>query len=255
MPPEKKSATPSQLKKFHAAAEEFRKDLENQPNPRRDRWPYDVRLFGQRDFIASNPELIDTIIALEPGVTACRGKGCQQIKGYYPRFINHLFYDIFYSLDFDNLATPQNKASVLGMQKIHHFARDQVSTKPATAEYLAFAKSHYWEILDQSIGHFEHDDILPAAKSVFLNPKTLRKERSDAFNFLITSYHYDDKADPELKKIIEATRKNPPDRDTLFTILNAEVEDGTLSEMAALMELEDWDEAQGDYDDDCEEDH
>jgi hypothetical protein len=129
-------------------------------------------------------------------------------------------------------------------KRISSYALGQVTGKRVRSKRAADLRGDHWQILADIVERFYVQEIIELARRVACDEKASTPERRGALSCLLSQYDGDE-ADKETQSIIEQIRKSPPDRDTLFMILDAEVNLGILSKTAALIELEDWEENNG----------
>jgi hypothetical protein len=84
---------------------------------------------------------------------------------------------------------------------------------------------------------------LPLALETAADKRRLEVEREGAIQFL-AAYWADEDPDKATIDLLEDLRKNPPNRDFLVTVLQARIELGLDDEMTALFDVEDWDDAE-----------
>lgn len=200
---------------------------------------------------------LDALLEAAPEFEAYRGKGMQTINDGYPKIFKSILMEIEYG-PLSSSASPAayTKKSVhSALQKIAPFAleRAQGDGKPIRSQRAARMRQTYWELLTDISEYFSFAEALDLAKNVARNAKASIPERRGALGYLLTHLSLENdqpeqdcdskKDNTEIKSIVATIRENPPNRDILFLILDAEVNSGEIDQMAALFDLEDWDEA------------
>jgi hypothetical protein len=186
---------------------------------------------------------LDSLLSLSPDIEAYRGKGSQILSADFVRLLQCITFLAIGEIPIEEPRSPDAKITD-PFKRISSYALGQVIGKRVHSKRAADLRGDYWQILEDIVEEFYVQEIIELARRVACDEKASTPERRGALSCLLLKCDGNE-ADKETQSIIEQIRKNPPDRDTLFMILDAEVNLGILSKMAALVELEDWDEENG----------
>jgi hypothetical protein len=198
------------------------------------------------------PEALDLLIEFIPEIESFRGKGSQTMNGKLPQILHTTLFEYAYK----NPVSPRTKDSypeataLPALKKIARLALPRAvgDEKKLRSQRAAEFRKNYWKLLTDLANSFLMPEAVQAAKNVTANGKRSVTEREGALRFLLTHQALlrateGEEEDTEIKALVATLRDAPPSEDILFLILNHGVESGTISEMTALIELEDWREA------------
>lgn len=194
-----------------------------------------------------HPEAFDLFAAAAPKIEAHRGKGTQHLIDALPRTLQAIICEARYgpTLSNESQAGYSKENLTLISEKIAIFAlpRAKGDGKKVRSQRAARLRETYWEILTDLAEEQPFPEALALAKTIALDKKSSQPERCGAINYLLTELDQEDTPpDPEISSILEKLRNQPPSRTILIQILDNSVQSGEISEIGALMELEDWDE-------------
>lgn len=204
----------------------------------------------------NHPEALDALLAAAPAFEAYRGKGTQTINDAYPEILQCILMEssrgLFSSSD---PSTYTEETTRTALQKIFPFALERAkgNGKPIRSKRVVNMRHSYWQLLEDISEQYAIPEAVDLAKKVASDETASIPERQGAISLLLNhlSYEPDDVAFSaaslkEITAIIDKIRNNPPNREILFQILDAGVNSGSINEMTALCELEDWDDYQQD---------
>lgn len=208
----------------------------------------------------NHPEVLDALLEAAPKFEAYRGKGTQTINNAYPDIFRCILMESSVGLFSSSSPSTYSEETIrTALQKIYPFVLERAkgNGKPLRSKRAANIRHAYWEVLNYMSEQYAIPEAIDLAKKVASDEAASIPERQGAISLLLAhlSYEPDDVAcdvacdlatHEEITAIIDNIRDNPPNREILFQILDSEVNSGTISEMAALVELEDWDDAQYD---------
>ena len=202
----------------------------------------------------NHTEALDALLAAAPEFQAYRGKGTQTINDAYPKILQCILMETSYGLfSTSDPSTYTEETIHTALQKIYPFALERVKGdgKPIRSKRAAKMRHSYWQVLEDISEQYGIPEAVDLAKKVASDETISIPERQGAISLLLNhlSYEPDDlvysaASLKEITVIIDKVRNNPPNREILFQILDAEVNSGSITEMAALFELEDWDDSQ-----------
>lgn len=201
-------------------------------------------------------EALDALLAAAAAFEAYRGKGAQTINDAYPKILQCILMETSYGLfSSPEPTTYSEEITRTALQKIFLFALERAkgNGKPIRSMRAVDIRHSYWQVLQDISEQYAIPEAVDLAKKVASDETISIPERQGAISLLLNhlSYEPDDEIDDaaslkEITAIIDKIRNNPPNREILFQILDAEVNSGSITEMAALCELEDWDDCQQD---------
>ena len=189
--------------------------------------------------VLRNDEAFGRFIRFVEEVENYSGKNSQKVHNSWQNLFRSI--DCYIEIG-DDEALPEEISSSL--QKLAKFYLMRVVGKPARTKKLADRREVLWDTLAQISLYEMKAEILKEALSVFGNEKCRVEERYGALLCVLTHW---EKGDEKTTKLINQVRKNPPNEDFLMSILDAEVDLGLLDPMAAMVELEDYREANDEW--------
>jgi len=189
--------------------------------------------------ILTEPIALDAVLELSHAIAQYRGKGTQILADEFIRLIHRLIFESNGELSSGNRYSDEAVANPF--KKITTLAFGHVNGKRARTKRAASVREGYWQILTEIREQFSMPEVLDFAQRVAIDDKASIPERRGALAYLLDSWD-EEQPDSKTSSAIETIRDDAPSRDLLFMILDAGVQSGSLDEMSALFELEDWDE-------------
>ncbi len=244
-------ASPAVLKCLQA----IRKALTTPAEPGRERYELSasiMALFSESGKIVENIENLQAVLAFAPEIEAFRGKGSQYSINVFSRRLYYLVYEIlerlplsetepeFFIRENEIPQTSQDVAACLEALAIHAFQRVQgpkVRSRQA-AELRVLA----WDALSHIADVLRRPEHLAHALAVGGNKQASVEERDAAVQYL-AAYYADEDPDEATVSLLKALKEDPPNRELLVTVLQAQIDLGLGNEWGALSATEDWDDA------------
>jgi len=211
-------------------------------------------LFREPARILEDAESLDAVLALAPEIEAYRGKGSQILQRVFNESLGSLLFHARPKATGSSSAElfppdPEipnsGGASPEWAERLseHFFAR--VQGKPARTRHAAGLRGSAWLALGELSRFLRRPEHLHLALETAASIRNSAEERESAVQFLV-DYWAEEDPDEATVGLLERLRKNPPNRDFLVTILQAQIDLGLNDEFGALMEVDDWDEEDGD---------
>jgi len=211
-------------------------------------------LFREPARILKDAESLDAVLALAPAIEAYRGKGSQILQKAFNRSLGSL---LFHAGPKASVPSPpelllpdrevphSDGASPEWAERLsdHFFAR--VQGKPARTRHAAGLRSSAWLALGELSCHLRRPEHRHLALATAASIRNSAEERESAVQFLV-DYWAEEDPDEATVALLERLGENPPNRDFLVTVLQAQIDLGLNDELGALMEVEDWDDEDGD---------
>lgn len=221
----------------------------------RDLSPYVVchPLFRDPGRILENEETLDAVLELVPEIEAYRGKGSQILQKDFHRGLGGL---VFHGRSESFEAPPEPDLFSTGSElpdppspppfwaeKLSDYFFEQVRGKPARSYLAARMRFDAWLTLGELCDFCRRSAYLSSAIEVAADKRRPDAERDGAIQFL-AAYWADEDPDKATIDLLESLREDPPNRDFLVTVLQAQIELGLNDEMGALFDVEGWDDAE-----------
>jgi hypothetical protein len=212
-------------------------------------------LFRNPGRLLESEETLDALLALAPEIEAYRGKGSQILQKGYNRSLGGLLFharlealeaspapDLF-SIVSESPVAPA--APPYWSEKLSDYFLERVRGTPVRSMHAAGLRSGAWLILGELSRICRRPGHLALALETAADKRKPDAEREGAIQFL-AAYWADEDPDKSTTDLLEDLRKDPPNRDFLVTVLQARIELGLDDEMTALFDVEDWDDAEDD---------
>jgi len=207
--------------------------------------PYTIshKLKTHADLMLAHPEMLDAFLELIPELKAYKGKGSRILVDSLPSIFESIIPTyVFTQLTEQEQCPDLRKPDAIAVfQTVADFALAEVKQKGKRSQRQADLRANYWSVLNTLAKHLDMPSVLTFAKLTAMDSKRNEKERAGAVGFLITSEEVSEalKPDPEIQSIFDTLQKSPPTRDILMQVLDYKVNFEDLSQMSALMQLED----------------
>jgi hypothetical protein len=222
-----------------------------------DRSPYLLldQLFRSPDPIVGDAETLDALLALAPEIDAYRGKGSQVMCRDFNARLGGLVslasfegYGTARAADlFSETAGPPGPVGEpphwVSRLSDYFFAR--VQGKPVRSQLAGQVRSEAWSALGELSGFWRRPEHLSQALKTAAEERNSDEEREGAIQFLV-SYWAEEDPDAATIDLLEQLRENPPNRSFLVSVLQAGIELGLNDEFGALCDVDDWDDAEDD---------
>lgn len=111
--------------------------------------------------------------------------------------------------------------------------------------HTSLLKADAWERLARCWRLTHDPEIVPLAIKTATDRRAGFPERNAA-DALLSQTGSEDGATPEVEAALESLVADPPDRDTLVSALQAQIELGLDGELGALFAVEHWEDVHGD---------
>jgi len=205
-----------------------------------------------------NRGLLGEFMELIESTSLYRGPGCQiaasefsSTLGWLVRSLDRILPgdagDGWVSLDEARRQLPEPKSQILldALEVLQAQALKLVQGPPSRSRHTSLLKAEAWERLARC-WHLIHDpEIVRLAVKTATDHRAGLPERNVAIDFL-SQTGTEDGAPPEVADALESVVDDPPDRDTLVSALQAQIELGLDDKLGALFAVEHWDDAHGD---------
>lgn len=212
-----------------------------------------LELFRNPGCILESEETLDAVLALAPEIETYRGKGSQVIQKAFNQSLGSLLYDARLEafeaspapdLFPDGSESPAPSASPpFWAEKLSDYFLARVQGRLVRSRLAGRLKFDAWMTLSE-LSHFcRRPAHLPLALETAADKRRPDVEREGAIQFL-AAYWADEAPDKATIDLLEDLHLNPPNRDFLVTVLQARIELGLDDEMGALFDVEDWDDAE-----------
>jgi hypothetical protein len=210
-------------------------------------------LFQNPGRILDDAETLDAVLTLAPEIDAYRGKGSQVMYRDFNARIGGLVFharleasepppsaDLF--SETTDLPGPAAEEPYW-VAKLSDYFFPRVQGKPVRSQLAGRVRSEAWAALGDLCDFRRLPDHLSQALKTAADERRSDEEREGAIQFLV-SYWADEDPDEATVGLLEKLRKNPPNRSFLVSVLQAQIELGLNDEFGALCDVDDWDDAE-----------
>lgn len=198
-------------------------------------------------------ESIKAVLSLAPDIESFRGKGSQGSANEFARAISYLTYPVKERLPLSEKVPdsfpkeadiPFSAKDVVDCVECladHAFSRTQ--GPPVRSRHAGELRAIAWRTLALVTEILRRPEHLAHALKVAGDTRASVKERTAAVEFLSEYWGSDDPDEPTIS-LLRKLEKNPPDRDFLVTVMQAQIDLGLNNEFGALDTVDDWDDAE-----------
>jgi hypothetical protein len=208
-------------------------------------------LFENSGEIAGDTETLRAVLAFAPEIEAFRGKGSQDVTDLFSRSLYSLVYDFLGRLpaseihpDFfprESESPPGSEDVFKSLEALGNHAFERVQGSKVRSRLAAGLRSLAWGALCHIADVLRRPAHLAHALEVAGNSQASTEERDGAVQYLV-AYWADEEPDEPTVSLLNALEKDPPTRDFLITVLQAQIDLGLNNEFGALASAENWDE-------------
>ncbi|MEX2578437.1 MAG: hypothetical protein WD342_05205 [Verrucomicrobiales bacterium] len=214
-------------------------------------------LFRDPERIVFDPETLDAVLALAPEIEAYRGKGSQTIFKHFNTYLRGLVLFAESAAPrsspradlFPETTDPSKSDGELPywVERLSEYFFERVRGKRVRSNLAARMRFDAWLTLGDLARFRRRPEHLSLAFETAADKRSSEEEREGAVEFLV-SYWADDDPDEATVNLLEDLRENPPSRSFLVGVLQAQIELGLNDELDALLDVEDWDDAEDEED-------
>ncbi len=235
--------TPANTKKLIAQSLSFielakTKKLDRKENE--DFWSCLHHLQRQAEPILTNQDSFDLFLDYLSKVEGYTSQNRNDVAYSWSRLLGSIPFTIRELQDENGNISPDIKKRIVLLSIL---IVKKVDQKPARTDRISRLRKDLWETLTHLSEEFPCLETLSAAQKIASSAKHKEDERYGATLCLLELWRDDDH---KTTKIIESLKRKPPNEHTLFAILDHEVNFDGLDELSALIQLEDWRDADTD---------
>ena len=205
--------------------------------------------------IYGNLETLQAVLAFAPEIEAFHGKESQFASYEFSRSVKSLAYELLGQLppsqiDPDYLAQesekpPSSEDIFISLEVLAHHAFERVQGPKTRSSHSAELRGIAWETLALIARVLRRPAHLAHALAVTMNNRASEEERDGAIRYLL-AYWEDEEPDEKTVLAFQTLEEDPPSREFLVSVLQAQIDLGLSNEFAALAATGDWDDAHED---------
>ena len=139
-------------------------------------------------------------------------------------------------------AVPSASATWDTLEKLAARALTCIQGPPSRSHHTNRLRADAWMQLGEICGTVRDPATLALALEIAANPRLTDDERENAVNFL-HEFWGDDDPNEATRNLLAILEKNPPSRDFLISVLQAQIALGLNNNLGAMCAADDWDDA------------